>query len=134
MQVRIDEISIKKRIRKDLGDLNPLRESLRKHGLLNPIVITDKKELIAGHRRLEAARSLGWESVPVHILEHPSQLKRLEIEIEENIHRRNLNTEELNDGFSRISKIRNPNFFVKIWRMILALIKKLFGKPELPEE
>ena len=60
MFVKIDDIKIKKRVRRDLGDLEALKESLRLYGLLNPITLNSKYELIAGERRLEAAKSLGW--------------------------------------------------------------------------
>ena len=59
MLVNIDDIKIKKRVRKDLGDLDALKNSLRTYGLLNPITITRDYELIAGERRLQAAKALG---------------------------------------------------------------------------
>ena len=102
MQIRIDEIQIKKRIRKNFGDLAPLMESMRKHGLLNPIVINKKKELIAGQRRLECAKRLGWQTIEVHMLEAASELEKLELEMDENIHRRNLSPDELSDGYLRL--------------------------------
>ena len=43
MLVNISEIKVKKRVRKDLGDLDALKESLRRYGLLNPITIDNKK-------------------------------------------------------------------------------------------
>lgn len=41
-----------------------LVESIRVHGLLQPVVVTEDNLLVAGHRRLEAAKKLGWEEVP----------------------------------------------------------------------
>jgi ParB family chromosome partitioning protein len=58
MQMRIDEIIVRKRVRKDLGDVSQLMESMKNHGLMNPIVVTSEKELIAGHRRLDSAKRL----------------------------------------------------------------------------
>ena len=47
-----------------LGDLTELRESLRAHGQLMPIVVgMDGVTLVAGFRRVEAARQLDWESI-----------------------------------------------------------------------
>ena len=97
-EVRIDEIHVKKRIRKNLGELTPLMNSMKVHGLLNPIILTEKKELIAGERRLESARRLGWKTIPAIILDETTNLKNLELEIEENLHRRNLTRDELADG------------------------------------
>ena len=52
--------------RQRLDGIAELAESLRDHGLLQPVVVRPTKvgyELIAGHRRLEAAKSLGWTQI-----------------------------------------------------------------------
>jgi ParB family chromosome partitioning protein len=54
--------------RRKLSDVEQLAESIQAHGLLQPVVVRplgDRYELIAGHRRLEALRRLGWKLVPV---------------------------------------------------------------------
>ncbi len=51
-------LSIKTRFRQDLGDLKPLIESIRKHGLLHPIVLSEDNQLICGRRRLAAYMQL----------------------------------------------------------------------------
>ena len=51
-----------------MGDISALACSIREIGLLHPIVIDDKNQLIAGQRRLEACKLLGWERVPVHVV------------------------------------------------------------------
>ena len=48
MLVNIADIKVKHRVRKDTGDLDALKESLRRYGLLNPITLNSKYELIAG--------------------------------------------------------------------------------------
>jgi len=64
---KIDEIIVGERLRKDLGDLAPLAENIKELGLMHPIVITHPgRNLIAGLRRLEACKILGWKKVPVH--------------------------------------------------------------------
>ncbi len=128
MQVRIDEIVIKKRLRKDFGNLAPLKKSMQQFGLMNPIVITQRKELIAGHRRLESARQLGWETIKAEIIQDPSDLQRLEMEIEENVQRRNLSTDELAEGYSKIDKLNHPGLFKRIWEAIKRFFCRLFGK------
>jgi hypothetical protein len=52
-----------------MGDLDALATSMAAVGLLHPVVITGDKKLIAGHRRLLAARQLGWTEVPVHVID-----------------------------------------------------------------
>ena len=68
MKRAIEPIVIGKRARKRVGDVNELARSIRETGLLHPIVIDDKNQLIAGQRRLKACKSLGWERVPVHVV------------------------------------------------------------------
>ena len=46
------------RFRKDLGDLGPLIESIKRQGLIHPIVITEDNQLICGRRRLAAYMQL----------------------------------------------------------------------------
>jgi ParB family chromosome partitioning protein len=68
--VNIDSIRVGDRIRKDIGDISTLAESIKRHGLLHPIVITGTdKTLVAGYRRLRAALALGWEEIPVNEIE-----------------------------------------------------------------
>lgn len=124
--VNIESIIVKKRIRKNLGELDSLMKSMRGFGLMNPIVLNEKNELIAGERRLEAAKRLGWTSIPATIVKHEGELEKLELEIEENLHRRNLTPDELAEGFSRINRLRHPPLLVRIWRAVIAFIKRLF--------
>ena len=71
--VRIAEIRIGDRHRKDLGDLQALADSIERGRLLQPIGVTPGMELIWGHRRLLACRDvLGWESIPARIVQVPS--------------------------------------------------------------
>jgi ParB family chromosome partitioning protein len=63
-QVPIDQIKVGERFRKDLGNLDALAASIRDRGMLQPIILNDRHELIAGRRRLEAAKLLGWRDVP----------------------------------------------------------------------
>jgi ParB family chromosome partitioning protein len=67
--IPISSVAVGNRYRKDLGDLTDLMESIRRVGLLHPIVIGPDRSLIAGQRRLEACRSLDWDTVPVRIID-----------------------------------------------------------------
>lgn len=128
MQVRIDTITFTKRVRHDLGDLSSLKESLRQHGLLNPIVITSDNVLVAGHRRLEAAKQLGWNTISVRIVDQTDASEQLEMEIEENTQRKNLSTDELAEAYLRLDKLKNPGFFRRMWSALVAFFKRLFGR------
>jgi N6-adenosine-specific RNA methylase IME4 len=69
MDRRVEEIIVRGRHRKQLGDLSELAESMSRQGLLHPIVITSDDRLIAGQRRLRAAQLLGWKRIPVRVID-----------------------------------------------------------------
>lgn len=128
MLVDINQIQVSKRVRKDLGDLSPLMDSLKRYGLLNPITITKDYKLIAGQRRLESARQLGWTTIDAVVVDIKDPVARLEIELEENTQRSNFTELELLEGYKQLEKLRNPGFFRRIWNTIKAFFKKLFKK------
>lgn len=73
--------------------LNDLVESIKEHGIIQPLIVTrkdDAYELIAGERRLRSAKVLGLKEVPV-IIRDVSEQKKLEFAIIENLQRENLN-------------------------------------------
>lgn len=128
MQIELGKIIIRKRVRKNLGDLASLMDSLRRHGLLNPVVINSQNELIAGHRRMEAAKRLGWRLIEVRIIDEQDKADLVEMEIEENTQRKNLTTDELAEAYLRLDKLRHPSFFGRIWRAIMAFFRRLFRR------
>jgi ParB family chromosome partitioning protein len=78
------------------ADLAELTDSLREHGLVQPIVVRprgDRYQLIAGQRRLAAARKLGWTQVPARVLDVEDR-QMAEIAIVENLQRRDLDALE----------------------------------------
>ena len=134
MQVNIKDIIIKKRARKDEGDLTSLMESLDKIGQLNPIILNSKMELIAGYRRLSAAKKLGWTKISATILEIHDKADMLAIEIDENVHRLAFDEADLAEAEKRLQKLRRKNIFVRIWLKIKAFFKKIFSKKETTAE
>jgi ParB family chromosome partitioning protein len=77
----------------DEAALEELAESLKQHGMVQPIVVRkvgDQFEIIAGERRWRAARKAGLAMVPVVIKEVPDD-RLLEIALVENIQRQELN-------------------------------------------
>ena len=74
-------------------DLPALADSIRQVGLLQDIVARqdgDRVIVVAGHRRLAAVRSLGWELVPVLVHEAMSRDQVLAAMLSENSHRKDL--------------------------------------------
>ena len=138
MIVKIVDIKIKKRVRRDLGDLEALKDSLKQYGLMNPITLNSKYELVAGERRLEAAKSLGWERINAIVLDkNVDKLHQLEMELEENNQRKEFTDDELLEGYKRLERLRNPSILMRILTFIANLfvaiakkIAKLFMTPK----
>ena len=101
MQVPIDSVTVPERVRKDLGDLQPLMDSLKRVGQLHPIRLTPTYELISGHRRLTAAGNLGWKTIEAEIVAGLDATRRLEMELEENIYRKDFTPDEVLEGWKR---------------------------------
>src|SRR5437016_4507688 len=90
MKVALSEIKILDRQRKEFGNVEELANSLARYGLLQPIVIDDSNTLIAGHRRVLAAMQLGWTEIDAMQRSGLDDLARRELELEENIRRKDL--------------------------------------------
>jgi ParB family chromosome partitioning protein len=94
------------RVNFDETGLAELAASIREHGVIQPLVVSPvnsegKHVLIVGERRLEAARSIGLQSVPV-IIRHASDQQTLELALIENIQREDLNPLEEADAYRQL--------------------------------
>jgi ParB family chromosome partitioning protein len=126
MQVLIDDVVVKKRIRGDLGDIEALAQSLEKFGQIQPIVINNKNVLVAGGRRLAAAKSLGWRTINATIVDTAGELSLLEYEVEENLWRQDLSPQEFAGASKRLQRLRNPGPFRRLFRWLARVFKKIF--------
>lgn len=87
----------------DTAAITELAGSLKEHGLLQPIVVRQvqgKYQLIAGDRRLRAARQAGWKTVPVQVRDADDR-QVAELAIVENLQRRDLNALEKAASFQQ---------------------------------
>ena len=116
MKVKISDIKVRNRIRKDLGNIETLSDSLNRHGLFSPILVTSDYRLIAGERRLEAAKRLGWKSIEAKVIDDPGEM---------------FTEAELNEGYERIHRLKNPtlkqriaNFFRRIFDFLFRRRRK----------
>jgi ParB family transcriptional regulator, chromosome partitioning protein len=78
------------------ADLEDLIGSIKEHGVLQPLIVTQingEYELIAGERRLRASRTLGLKTVPA-IVRNVNEQEKLELALIENIQRQDLNAVE----------------------------------------
>jgi ParB family chromosome partitioning protein len=85
----------------DSEELSGLSESIKAHGLLQPLVVRpvgDRYQLVAGERRLRAAQAVGFTQVPVCLVNFNDQ-QVLEAALVENIQRSDLNPIEKALGF-----------------------------------
>jgi ParB family chromosome partitioning protein len=94
LYVPLNEIDTSGRIREDYGDLDGLKESLTKYGLLQPIVINQNKRLIAGGRRYRAHHDLGEKEIAVVFFETLNEVQLRVLEVEENIQRKDFDWKE----------------------------------------
>lgn len=98
------------RQRFDPQALQELADSIREHGVLQPVVVTQVQsdtgvrtyQLIAGERRLQAARIAGVERIPV-VVKDVADAALLELALVENLQRQDLNPIEEAQAFQRLS-------------------------------
>jgi ParB family chromosome partitioning protein len=90
----------------DEGKLNELADSIKEHGVIQPLLVTkaqgNRYSLIAGERRLRAARIAGEDEVPVVVMESGTEEENLELALIENIQRHDLNPIEEATAYSRL--------------------------------
>ncbi|TFH42237.1 MAG: chromosome partitioning protein ParB [Chrysiogenales bacterium] len=120
MKVRIIDIKVRRRVRKGSGDISDLVESIRCHGLLNPVTVTEKLELVAGFRRIKACRALGMEEIECRIVTSSSRMEMLLMEADENLVRKDLTKHDL-DRFEGERRYLQARGFVRIRLWILRL-------------
>ncbi len=91
----------------DQVKIDELAESIKKHGVLNPIIVREmgleKYEIIAGERRFRAAQAAGLEAVPA-IMRQPQEQEVLEMALIENLQREDLNPVEEAKGYDRLKR------------------------------
>ncbi|OGS05362.1 MAG: hypothetical protein A3G41_06710 [Elusimicrobia bacterium RIFCSPLOWO2_12_FULL_59_9] len=89
--------------------LQQLAQSMQTSGLAQPIVVTSDQstgefDLIAGERRLRAAKMLGWKEIEAHVRAEVAENQKLELALIENLQREDLNPIEQALGFLRLIK------------------------------
>lgn len=88
----------------DPDELAQLSESIRTQGIIQPLLVCKSEigyELVAGERRLRAAKMVGLDKVPV-VVKQVTDAEMLEMSIVENIQRENLNPIEESEAYHRL--------------------------------
>jgi len=96
------------RQRFDKAELRELADSIRQHGVLQPLIVSPGEAgqgyiLIAGERRLEAARLAGLTAVPA-IVRHATEQEHLELALVENLQRTDLGALEAAEGYRQLTE------------------------------
>lgn len=107
--IAVGEIISNDRIRKHMGNLSELVSSIKEIGLLHPLVVNSRKELVAGGRRLAAVCEMGWTEVPCYVVEtFDDAAKLLTTEGDENSCREDLLPSDYLEIAKRIEALEKP--------------------------
>lgn len=107
--VRVDAIRVEDRARKDYRNIDSLAGSIETIGLLHPPAVTPDLRLIAGGRRLEAVKALGWDRVQVTVMDDLEAAAALyQAEADENSEREPLTPSEATALAGRIEAALKP--------------------------
>ena len=128
-EINIDQIVIKKRIREDLGDIDELARSINEYGLIIPIIISKKNHLISGLRRIKACEILGFIKIEAIILDIEEEVEFFNIEVQENLCRKPLTPEELDNEIEikrkyATGQIKRKSVLGSIWRRVSSILGK----------
>jgi ParB family chromosome partitioning protein len=96
------------RVRFDPAELAELAASIREHGILQPLIVTQGQQpgqytLIAGERRLLAARQAALDTVPV-IVREATQQEQVELALIENVQRADLGALEAAEAYRQLAE------------------------------
>ena len=140
-EVRLDELrSNPYQPRKvfDEDALNDLADSIREHGVFQPIIVKKSikgYEIIAGERRVKASKLAGKETIPA-IIRDFNDAEMMEIALLENLQRENLNAIEEALAYTKIMESRDLTHteLAKVVGKSQAYVTNTIGLLRLPEE
>lgn len=112
MKIKVADIIVERnaRQRSEIGDVTDLAESIKKLGLINPIIITTTgsiHKLVAGERRLEAHKLLGWDTIEATSRADLSPTQLYLLELDENIKRQDISWEDQAEAILKYHEILN---------------------------
>ena len=126
LSLAIDEIIVpKSQVRQyfDPDKLEQLAKSIEQHGVLEPLLITPSKELIAGERRLRASKMVGLTQLPVKILD-VSDAEAKALAIVENLQREELNPVEETEGILELLQLKLERGREEVISLLYKMNKK----------
>jgi len=122
----------------DQDSLQQLADSLKRNGMIQPLVVKQSDSgftIIAGERRLRAARIAGLKEVPVVLMDEVDEPRMLELALVENLQREDLNPLEAAEGYRTLIErcnLTQNELAAKVGksRTAVANILRLLGLPE----
>lgn len=126
----------------DEAELAELADSIREHGLLQPLVVAPKRggkfEIVAGERRWRAAKLVKLKQVPA-IVRKLSDQHKLELSIIENVQRKNLNPLEIATAYVKLKNqfnLTDEDIAARVGKSISTVknLIRLIGLPDAAKE
>ena len=122
--VKVADIIIDERYRVDLGNIDELQESIREKGILQPITLSSDLHLLAGGRRYTASVALGLVEIPALLRVIEGEVDAREIELIENMHRKEFTWQEQAKLIARIHTLYSEKNINWTGRKTAELIDK----------
>lgn len=122
--VKVADIIVDERYRVDLGNIDELKESIREKGILQPITLSSDLHLLAGGRRYTACMALGLVEIPALLRVIEGEVDAREIELIENIHRKEFTWQEQAKLIARIHTLYSEKNINWTGRKTAELIDK----------
>jgi ParB family chromosome partitioning protein len=126
-KISIDAIKLGNRVREEYGDIEALAASLKIGGQHVPVIIDEKYYLLAGGRRLQAAKLLGWATIDARIIEGLSPLQKLDIEVQENLMRKDFTEAEINKSIEMKKRLMRRPWYERLWNFCKGLFDSFLG-------
>lgn len=110
LELPVESIQLTRdRFREDIGDIDELAISILKHGQMEPIIVDENDELIAGFRRLSAAKLNGAQTILAIRRQDVSELQAREMELEENLIRKQMTWLEHQKAIVELDRLKQAN-------------------------
>ena len=111
-EIDIDQIKpnpYQPRVKFEEESIRELAESIKKAGVIQPIVVAPEKDyyqIITGERRWRAAQKIGFKKIPVIVKNIPKE-QQIELSLIENLQREDLNPIEIAQAYKQMSELLN---------------------------
>jgi len=93
--------------KRDHGDIGELKQSISNIGLINPITVDENNTLMAGRRRFQAVRELGWTEIEAVILPvNGDRLRAFKVALDENLKRKSLTDPEVREAIAAYDELK----------------------------